>query len=239
MLQDQKAIVVGGSSGIGLACAAALSGAGAEVWITGRSAEKLTAAADGIAGKVTGRAVDGRDEAAMRAFFASVGSFDHLVLALGGDSAIGRFVDIDDTRFRTGFDAKFWAYMTAVRAGAPHLRAGGSLTFITGAASRRAIAGFSGLAAVNGAIDAMVGPLALEFAPTRVNAVSPGLIATPYWDRLPAARRDAMYAESVASVPVHRVGTAADIAGAVLFLVANSFTTGIVLECDGGRRLVG
>jgi NAD(P)-dependent dehydrogenase (short-subunit alcohol dehydrogenase family) len=109
---------------------------------------------------------------------------------------------------------------------------------ITGAAGRRAIKGTSGLAAVNGALQAIIGPLALEFAPIRVNAVSPGLIATPYWDRMPDDARKAMYERSAASVPVGRVGAPSDVGHAVLFLVSNEFTTGAILDCDGGARLV-
>jgi len=84
----------------------------------------------------------------------------------------------------------------------------------------------------------MIGPLALEFAPIRANAVSPGLVDTPYWERLPEAARKAMFERSAATVPVGRIGTPADIAGAVLFLVTSTFTTGTIIDCDGGARLV-
>ena len=91
---------------------------------------------------------------------------------------------------------------------------------------------------MNGALQAIIGPLALEFAPIRVNAVSPGLIATPYWDRMPDDARKAMYERSAASVPVGRVGEPSDVGQAILFLVTNKFTTGAILDCDGGARLV-
>ncbi len=106
------------------------------------------------------------------------------------------------------------------------------------AASRVAFAGLSGLAATNGALDAMVGPLALEFAPVRVNAVSPGLIDTPYWHKLPEETRQAMLANTAATLPVRRAGTPEDIAEAIVFLAGNGFTTGSVLACDGGAALV-
>ncbi len=96
----------------------------------------------------------------------------------------------------------------------------------------------SGLAAVNSALQAMVGPLAPEFAPIRVNAVSPGVIATPYWDRMPNDARKAMFERSAASVPVGRVGQPSDIGRAVLFLATSGFTTGAIIDCDGGARLV-
>jgi len=171
-------------------------------------------------------------------FFARVGEFDHLIVALGGGSAIGAFKELDEVKMRAGFDNKFWPYLNAVRVGVGHIRGFGSITLITGAAGRRAIKGTSGLAAVNGALQAIIGPLALEFAPIRVNAVSPGLIATPYWDRMPEDARRAMYERSAASVPVGRVGAPSDVGHAILFLVGNGFTTGAILDCDGGARLV-
>ncbi len=238
MFEGQKAVIVGGTSGIGLAAAVELSRAGAQVWVTGRTADKAAAAAAMIGDRAKGHAVDARDAPKLQALFATVGEFDHLIVALGGGSAIGTFKDLDEAKMRAGFDNKFWPYLNAVRYGVGHIRGSGSITMITGAAGRRAIQGTSGLAAVNGALQAIVGPLALEFAPIRVNAVSPGLIATPYWDRMPEDARQAMYERSAASVPVGRVGTPSDVGQAVLFLVSNEFTTGAILDCDGGARLV-
>jgi len=238
MFKGQKAVIIGGTSGIGLAAAVELCRAGAQVWVTGRTADKAAAAAATIGDRAKGHAVDARDALKLQAFFAEVEEFDHLIVALGGGSAIGAFKDLDEEKMRAGFDNKFWPYLNAVRFGGDYIRRSGSITLITGAAGRRAIKGTSGLAAVNGALQAMIGPLALEFAPIRVNAVSPGLIATPYWDRMPEDARQAMYQRSAASVPVGRVGTPSDVGQAVLFLVSNEFTTGAILDCDGGARLV-
>ena len=238
MLKEQKAVVIGGSSGIGLSAATELCRAGAEVWLTGRTPDKTMTAAAAIGGRATGYAVDARDATKLQVFFARVGEFDHLIVALGGGSAIGAFNDLDEVKMRAGFDNKFWPCLDAVRLGVGHIRGSGSITLITGAAGRGAIKGTSGLAAVNGALQAIIGPLALEFAPIRVNAVSPGLIATPYWDRMPEDARRAMYERSAASLPVGRVGEPGDIGHAVLFLVGNGFTTGAILDCDGGARLV-
>jgi NAD(P)-dependent dehydrogenase (short-subunit alcohol dehydrogenase family) len=238
MLKGRFAVVVGGSSGIGLGAAAALAHSGAKVAITGRSADKAQAAAASIGSTVVSHAVDAKDLGAMQDLFGRIGPFDHLVVALGGGSAIGNFAETGEAAIRAGFENKFWPYLTAVRCAAGRIRSPGSITLITGAAARRAIKGMSGLAAVNGALHAMIGPLALEFAPVRVNAVSPGLVATPYWDRLPEDARKAMYERSAATVPVGRVGTPGDIAEAVLFLTTSTFTTGAIIDCDGGARLV-
>jgi NAD(P)-dependent dehydrogenase (short-subunit alcohol dehydrogenase family) len=238
MLEERRAVVIGGTSGIGLAAAIELCRAGAQVWVTGRTPDKAAAAATTIGDRATGHAVDARDAMKLQAFLARVGEFDHLIVALGGGSAIGAFKELDEVKMRAGFDNKFWPYLNAIRIGVGHIRGSGSITLITGAAGRRAIKGTSGLAAVNGALQAIIGPLALEFAPIRVNAVSPGLIATPYWDRMPDDARKAMYERSAASVPVGRVGEPSDVGQAILFLVTNKFTTGAILDCDGGARLV-
>ena len=121
MLKDQRAVVVGGTSGIGLATAIELSRSGAQVWLTGRTPEKTTAAAASIGDRVTGCAVDARDAAKLEAFFARVGEFNHLIVALGGGSAIGAFKDLDEAKMRTGFDNKFWPYLNAVRLGVGHI----------------------------------------------------------------------------------------------------------------------
>ena len=158
MLEEQKAVVIGGTSGIGLAAASELCRAGAEVWVTGRTADKAMAAAAAIGDRATGHAVDARDAMKLQAFFARVGEFDHLIVALGGGSAIGAFKDLDEAKMRAGFDNKFWPYLNAIRHGVGHIRGSGSITLITGAAGRRAIKGTSGLAAVNGALQAIIGP---------------------------------------------------------------------------------
>lgn len=101
-------------------------------------ADKTTAAAAAIGDRASGHAVDARDAAKLQAFFATVGEIDHLIVALGGGSAIGAFKDLDEAKMRAGFDNKFWPYLNAIRHGVGHIRGSGSITLITGAAGRRA-----------------------------------------------------------------------------------------------------
>ena len=84
----------------------------------------------------------------------------------------------------------------------------------------------------------MVGGLARELAPRRVNAVSPGVIDTAWWSQAPAAVRQVVFEEQARTLPVGRVGQPEDVAQSVLFMATNGFTTGSIVECDGGLHLL-
>jgi NAD(P)-dependent dehydrogenase (short-subunit alcohol dehydrogenase family) len=235
--EGQLVVVMGGSSGIGEAAAAAFAADGATVVITGRNQERLDKAAARIGGTVRTFQVDATDQAGLEAFFAEVGTVDHLVVAASGSAGAGPFAQLDLADLATGFDAKFWAQVRALQTALPHLRKDGSVTLITAASAGAAFPGTSGLAAINGALNAMVPPLAVELAPLRVNAVSPGVVDTPWWDRVSADQREALFAGLAATTPVGRVGRPEDLAQAIHMLAANSFITGVVLECTGGSNL--
>ena len=232
MLNGQKVVVFGGGSGAGLAAAKLLASKGAEVIVTGRSLDKMEAARkEGL----TAKAVDGKDVAAVQAFFTEVGAFDHLVITAGQTNRGGSFVDnITDKSFRETFDGKFWVQVNAAHAGARTIKKGGSITFFSGGANRRALRGMANIAAVNAAIDGIVPTLAVELAPTRVNSISPGTLRTSYWTGVPDEQLEAIFDRTAKALPAGRVGTPDDIANAVLFLVTTSFVTGTVLAVDGG-----
>jgi NAD(P)-dependent dehydrogenase (short-subunit alcohol dehydrogenase family) len=230
-LEGQKVVVFGGASGAGLASAKALAGSGADVVIAGRGASKLTTKDF----RYSAHEVDGKDVAAVQRFFDQLGPIDHLVITAGQTNRGGSFLEqITGESFRETFDGKFWVQITAAHAGARHIRRGGSLTFFSGGASRKAMKGMVNIAAVNGALDAVVPALALELAPTRVNAVSPGTLRTTYWTGLAEVEQEKIFAHLASVLPAGRVGTAEDVAHAVRFLVTSSFVTGTVLAVDGG-----
>lgn len=236
-LHGQRALVIGGSSGIGLACALALADAGAEVRVASRSADKLAAARADSGDRLATAVLDGSDEAQVRDFFAAQPPFHHLVLCANAGGAIGRFETLETSALRSYFDNKLWVYLAVLRHAAQRQVAGGSITLVNGGASRFGVPGMGALAVVNGGLDALIRPLAIERAPTRVNAVAPGLIATPYWGRMDPQARQRMYDSGAAGVPAGRVGQAADVASTVVFLAGNSFITGQVIDVDGGRHL--
>jgi NAD(P)-dependent dehydrogenase (short-subunit alcohol dehydrogenase family) len=190
-----------------------------------------------IEGEVTARAVDGAVPAEVTAFFAELDEFDHLVLALSGAAGGGPFASLDLAELQAGFEGKFWPHLRILQAALPKLRRTGSVVFVTAASARAALPGTAGLAAINGALEAVVGPLATELAPLRVNAVSPGVIDTPWWDRVPAEQREAVFQGIARTIPAGRVGRPEHVAEAIHLLATNPYVTGTVLEVAGGVHL--
>jgi NAD(P)-dependent dehydrogenase (short-subunit alcohol dehydrogenase family) len=234
---QQRILIVGGSNGMGLAAAQQLAGLQAEVLVVGRSQEKLDQALSSIQGRASGYVADFTDADAMSALLQRIGRIDHLVLAASSNAAWGPFASIPAAALRAALEGKLIGYWQTLQAALPQLRRDGSVVMLSGAASRTAMPGTAGLAAVNGAITQMAQTLARELAPLRVNVVSPGLVDTPAYDGLPAEAKAGMFAGAAHSLPVGRTGTADDIAQAIVYLLGNGFTTGAVLDVDGGARM--
>jgi NAD(P)-dependent dehydrogenase (short-subunit alcohol dehydrogenase family) len=234
----QRVVVVGGSAGIGEAAAGAFAAAGAHVIITGRAKQRLDLAAQRIGHPMQVRELDATDGAAVEEFFGSAGAVDHLVLAASpGAAGAGPFAALDEAALRQAFDGKFFAYVSVLKAALRSLRADGSVTIVSAVSARAAYPGAAGLAAVNGALEAIVRPLAVELAPLRVNAVSPGVIDTQWWHGMPDEQRGAFFQAVAAASPVGRIGTPQDVADAICYLAGAGFVTGTVLECAGGANL--
>lgn len=234
-LSGQRVVVFGASSGVGQATARLAAHAGAEVVLTGRDPDRLEAARAAAGGAARADVVDGRDEAAIAAFFDKVGTLHHLIVPAGETTRGGAFTtELTLERFRETFEGKFWVQMKVAYFAARHLERGGSITLISGGAAHRALPGMVNIAAVNGALEAVVPPLARELAPSRVNAISPGTLNTGYWRGVPQADLDAIFARTAAALPAGRVGEPDDIARAALYMMTNSFVTGAVLRVDGG-----
>ena len=236
--KGKKIVIIGGSAGIGLATAKALATLGGEIVIASRSEARLAAAAAQIANGVVGRRLDVTDPRAIEAFFETVGPFDHLATTAAA-GAVGMFLEIDPAKARAHVESKLWGQYFAARFGAPMLRAGGSITLFSGVVSRKPLRGTTTAALATGAIESFTRVLALELAPIRVNCVTPGITATEVWSELltEAGARD--HLERVGrALPVGRVGQPDDVARAVIHLMSNGFTTGSVVDVDGGHRVI-
>jgi NAD(P)-dependent dehydrogenase (short-subunit alcohol dehydrogenase family) len=144
----------------------------------------------------------------------------------------------DLTQARSAFELRYWSALAAVKYASPHIRKGGSIVLTTGIAGRRPHKGWVVVASVAGTIESLTRALAVDLAPIRVNAVSPGVVRTNLWQNMPEAERENLY-ESVGSrLPVGRVGEADEVAQAYLFLMQEGFSTGQTVIVDGGTVLV-
>jgi len=237
-LDGKKVIVLGGSSGIGYAVAEYALAEGARVVIGSSHAGRVDAAVAALGTKAEGNALDLTDEAAIEAFFNGVGSFDHLVFTAGDSLKLGEIGATDLSLARRAFDIRYWGALAAVKYGAPRIVQGGSIVLTTGVAALRPRSGWAFGASVCGAMEALTRALAVELAPLRVNAVSPGLIATNLWQNMSEEDRRAMYEQAGKHLPVGRVGEARDVAAAYLFLMESAFATGQTVVVDGGAVLV-
>ncbi len=239
-LAGQRLVIIGGSSGIGLALAQQALVADAEVVIGGRSAERLAAASALAKGAETVQ-VDATDEAAMAALFATLAPFDHLTVLVPSASAravsagFAPFLDMDPVLFANVFRNRFWTQCWGARYGAPRMRPGGSIVFMSNSQPRKPIPTYSPSCAAAGAIEALMRILAVELAPVRVNVIAPGFIETPGTEDIPPERRS-KWDRIAQAQPVQRLGLPDEIASGMLFLMANRFTTGAVLDIDGGYR---
>ena len=230
-------VVIGGSSGIGLATAVAARDAGAEVIVTGRSTARLELAATTLGDSVRTVSVDAVDEAATTALFAELPVVHHLFVSAGTVGAGP--LDASTDQLRPLLETRVWGSVFAARAAAPRMTEGGSITFCSGVSSMRPRRGGSAVASASAAgVEALARGLAVELAPIRVNTLIPGLVVTPLVAGMFGSDPDAAMAAAGKALPVGRVGQPEDLADAVLFLMGNGYVTGINLVVDGGRLLV-
>jgi NAD(P)-dependent dehydrogenase (short-subunit alcohol dehydrogenase family) len=237
-LRNKRIIILGGSSGIGLAVAQQASAQGAQVVIASSSTERVQEAALAVGCIAEGRTVDLFDERAIQDFFAKLDEFDHLIFTAGDTLQLGEIAAINLEQARRAFDLRYWAALAAVKYGSPHMRPGGSIVLTTGVAGRRPHKGWALGASVTSAVEGLTRALAVELAPLRVNAVSPGVVRTNLWRNMTEKERDAMYQNIGESLLVGRVGETEDIAHAYLYLMQERYSTGQVIVVDGGATLV-
>jgi len=229
-LAGQAVAVFGGSSGIGLATATAAHGLGARVSLVSRTQARLAPAAAALGGAETA-ALDVRDAAAVAGFFEARDPFDHVVVS-AAELSVGPLRAQSLAEAHAAMDSKFWGAVNVAHAA--RIRAGGSLTLVSGMIGTRPTGAATMLSAINAALDTLAKALATEMAPVRVNCVSPGRIETPWWDYLPQEQRLALFERTAAATPLKRVGRPEEVAAQIVHLMQNGFMTGSVVLVDGG-----
>ncbi|XQZ98240.1 SDR family oxidoreductase [Komagataeibacter rhaeticus] len=235
----RNALIIGGSSGIGLATALCFGRSGYNVTISGRRDTKLQRAKsvlqhDGIE-KLDLICADATLDSDLERLGRLRTSWEHVVVT-AGDTPMGSISALSLKDAYRAMENKFWIAYRVARELGPSTT--GSLTLVSGYLSTRPNKNAVLQGAINAAIEALGQGLALSCAPTRVNVVSPGLTETPLWDALPTASRQAMYDSASARLPVGRHGQPDDVAAAIFSVATNTFCTGSVIYVDGGARLV-
>jgi len=208
-LQDKRVVVLGGTSGIGLATAQLAADQGATLIVASSNPESVKRALNALPAFTQGEALTLLEVASM-----------------------------DLARARKAFELRYFGALGAVSSALPLLRPGGSIVLTTGAAADRPGAGWSVSASICGAMDSLVRALAVELAPLRVNAVKPGIVRSPLWSDQSPEDEQALYDETAKHLPVGRVGEVTDVAAAYVYLMNQGYATGTIVSVDGGHVLV-
>lgn len=236
-LNGKRIVVLGGSSGIGLATAQAAAREGASVVIVSSRQARVDEALAKLPG-AEGHAVDLTDATAVQALFTRIGAFDHLVFTAGETLQLGPLATTDLDAAHRFFELRYWGAYLAAKHGAGNIRPGGSIVFTSGVASRRPHPGWALGASICAAMEGLTRALAVELAPIRVNIVCPGVVKTPLWGAMQEADREALYRQMADKLLVGHAGEPEEIAESYLYLMRQTYGTGQVIVVDGGSSLV-
>jgi len=235
LMKDQEIIIVGGTGSIGIAAAELLVSQGARVTITGRSTEKLVAAAKRLPGVQTLRC-EITDEADVGEIFSTFERIDHVVV-LAGSNGGGRLIGTAPAALRFVIEERIWGAVHVVQAASPKMRRG-SITLTSGLFAGRPPANGAGmLVTALAGVEGLSRALARELAPVRVNAISFGSVRSGRHSTM-GDQQEAYYKRVGGSLPTGRVAEPREAAHAILFALGNEYFTGEVLHLDGGAQLV-
>jgi NAD(P)-dependent dehydrogenase (short-subunit alcohol dehydrogenase family) len=237
-LNGKRVVILGGTSGNGLATAKVAQREGAVIAVASSRRERVDRALASLESGAEGHVVDLSDEAQVRKLFEHIGAFDHLVYTAGESLRLETLDAVQLDNARSFLNLRFWGAFMAVKYGSPHIRAGGSITLTSGAAGLRPRKGWTVVASICGAMESLTRALAVELAPIRVNAVCPGVVRTELWRDMTESDRDALYRDVAQSLPVGRVGEPEDIGQAYVYLMREGYSTGQMIVVDGGAVLV-
>lgn len=237
-LSNKKIVVIGGSSGIGLATAKLAASKGGHVIIVSSNQQRIDNALEELPYSSKGFVTDVTNESQVKALFEKIGLFDHLIFTAGESLILENVADTALEVARNFFNVRFWGAFAAVKYAIPFIRATGSITLSSGIASNRPKKAWALGASICAAMEGFARAMAMELAPTRVNTVSPGMVKTALWSGMPEIDRETMYTDIGNALLVKRVGEANDIAKAFIYTMEQDFGTGQTLIVDGGTSLI-
>ncbi|WP_338606579.1 SDR family oxidoreductase [Desulfoferula mesophila] len=228
-LENQRILIVGGSSGIGLAVARQSCKSGGKVVIASRKAAENRHDLTALVGhEVETYSFDVTSELETETTLKRIGDIDHLVVATRPEINPAPFAQTDLKQAKAAFETKFWGQYQLIQKAHKRISKKGSIVMTTGIAGEKIFQNHSTMVVINCATEALCRSLAVELAPIRVNVVSPGFVA-------PKPPETVQYAERF---PVGRIASSDEIADAFVYLMANPYMTGTSMVVDGGARLI-
>lgn len=237
-LNGKKVVILGGSSGLGLATAKAAAAEGATVIVVSSNAARVQHAVSELPGNGFGMQANLSDETSVKQLFEEIGTLDHIVFTAGESLLLSKIGETEVATAREFFNLRYWGAFMAVKYAAPRINAGGSIVLTGGIVSARPNAGWSIGASVCAAMDGFTRAMALELAPVRVNLVSPGVVRTNLWSSMAETARSAFYDQVALALPTGHVGEPEQVAQTYIYLMKQPFVTGQILVTDGGAVLV-
>jgi NAD(P)-dependent dehydrogenase (short-subunit alcohol dehydrogenase family) len=239
-LDGKRIVIIGGTSGIGLAVAQGAIAEGAELVVGSSQTANVEAATRQLGNRASGHAINVRDEDSVAAFFGHAGAFDHLVFTAGDWGGRGPRVmtETDLAKAADLYAVRYWGALATIKHGLPQMREGGSVTLTNGMIAHRPRKGTALSTGMAGGIEHLIRGLAVDLAPIRVNGVCPGAIRTDVWNSIPVENREDQFKRMTERLPIARIGEPNEVAEAYLYLMKAGYTTGQVLLVDGGGSLV-
>jgi NAD(P)-dependent dehydrogenase (short-subunit alcohol dehydrogenase family) len=237
-LKGQRVVIIGGTSGFGMATAKAASAEGASVIVASSKKSNVDRALADFPSGAEGYVLDITQESAVRDFFSEIGEFDHLAVTAGESLDLGAFSEVDLEKARRFFEVRLWGAITATKYAAKRIKSTGSIILTNGIIGLRPRKGWVIAAGICGAIEAVTRALAIELAPVRVNLVCAGIVRTDLWRNMTELDRNDLFEKAGQALPVRRIGEPEDLAETYLYLMRERFSTGAMIVVDGGSTLV-
>lgn len=229
-------VLIGGGTGIGRSVAGLVTASGGEVVLGGRTAATLAGAAHELGPRARWHLVDTSEQSSIDEFFADIDRV-HGLFTTAATYVTGSIAELSIEEAATPFESKFWGQYRVVKTAVPKLAENAAVVLMSGAASVRPAGSAPAYVAANAAVEGLARGLALELAPIRVNALSPGTVDGHLWNqRAPEVRRQA-FEHIAAAATLGRAVTEHEVAQAAVYLLLNTGTTGSTLYTDGGYSL--